>query len=440
MRLLKKIGFYCFLFVLFLTWNLIIQPINIDEIWNYGFAHNIYQGLVPYRDFNMILTPFYPFLMSLPFFVFGSSMLVFHIGQALILTTTCFFLFQLFQKRAWLILLFFFFPLAFSYPNYNLFLFFLYVIVLFLEERKGNDYFIGFLLGLLLLTKQSVGICLLLPSLYYFKQFGKLKKRFLGFLVPVGIFLIYLGFSGSFSSFLDLCIFGLFDFASGNGNLFNMYFFLTVFLILGTCFFIKKYPFDIKPYYTLAFFSVIIPLFDLYHFQVGVLAFLMLILWYQKKESVFPYSLFTLGIIFGISIITFANRIQGPIIYPNTISHFEYRLLDSASISFTEEVNSFMKEHSEEEFVFLNSNGYYFRLVNDMKIGYLDLINTGNWGYQGSDKLFEAVKQKKNAIFFVDKSELSEVKQTDKRVLKYVLETGKKIKTIGIYDIYILDS
>ena len=163
----KKVLLYLTLFCIFLVWNLLLVPLNLDEVWNYGFAHNIYSGLIPYKDFNMILTPFYPFLMSLPFHLFGSSMLVFHIEQAIILVVLCFMLFYLLKEKAWFIILFFFFPLPFSFPSYNLFLFFLFVLLLILEKKKANDYFIGFVLGLSILTKQSVGFCLFLVSFYY---------------------------------------------------------------------------------------------------------------------------------------------------------------------------------------------------------------------------------------------------------------------------------
>ena len=92
------------------------------------------------------------------------------------------------------------------------------------------------------------------------------------------------------------------------------------------------------------------------------------------------------------------------------------------------------------EFVFLNSNGYYFRIINDMKISYIDLINTGNFGYDGSNKLLREIKKKKNAIFLVDRSELSLVKQTDKQALNYVLDNGKRIGKIDFYEIYVLNS
>ena len=38
----KKIILGIFLFNVFLVWNLILYPVNLDEVWNYGFSHNIY--------------------------------------------------------------------------------------------------------------------------------------------------------------------------------------------------------------------------------------------------------------------------------------------------------------------------------------------------------------------------------------------------------------
>ena len=67
---IKHIFFFILLFILFLVWNLLFIPVNLDEIWNYGFTHNIYSGLVPYKDFNMVLTPLFPMIMALPFYIF----------------------------------------------------------------------------------------------------------------------------------------------------------------------------------------------------------------------------------------------------------------------------------------------------------------------------------------------------------------------------------
>ncbi len=434
----KSLALIIFLFLLFLLFNLTLLPTNLDEIWNYGFSHNLYSGLIPYKDFNMVITPFYPFIMSLGFHIFGSSMLVFHIEHAIILICLCVLLFLLIDKKAWFIVALMLFPVNVSFPSYNIFLYFLLVLIIYLEKEKKSDYLIGFLLGLCVLTKHSVGLCLLLPSLYYIKDLKKVGRRFLGFIVPLFVFIIYLIITKSIIPFIDLCILGLFDFASENGKAFNIYFLLFIIMIGITIYFIVKDRKNLVNYYVLAFYSIMIPLFDIYHFMVAFLAFLILILSKVKKDIIKP-GLFGISIILFATVLLMDSRFKSKIIYPNNIKHFEYRFIDYDSILFTNKVNDYIKKNSDREFVFLNSNGYYFRLINDMKISYIDLINAGNFGYNGSDKLLKEIKKRKNSIFLVDKSELSPIKQSDKQALNYVIDNGKKIGNIDFFDIYVFD-
>lgn len=438
---IKFILKYIFLFSLFLLWNLIVQPINLDEIWNYGFSHNIYSGLIPYLDFNMVVTPLYPMVMSLPFYIFGSSMLVFHLQQAVILTISCYFLFKLLRDKAWLIILFYFFPLSFSFPSYNCFLFFLFVIILYLEEKKSNDFLIGLLLGAVILTKQSVGFCLLIPSLFYINNKHKILKRGIGIIIPIICFIVFLIITNSYSAFLDLCIFGLFDFAQENGNFSFIFLMLTIILICLTYLFIKKRdnPNRILGYYILSFYSIVVPLFDINHFQPALMAFLIYYFISSDKVFKFDFKLFSIGIIVGVVIVTFIKSINGEIVYPNNINHFEYRLLDKNIIDFTNEITNFTKNNYSKKIIYLNSNGYYFKLINDERIDYFDLINVGNWGYSGSKKLINAIKNNDDAIFVISQEDFSDKKQTDKNALKYVIDHGKKIKSIRIYDFYVLE-
>ena len=123
MKKFRIIIFYFLLFFLFLTWNMIVQPLSIDEVWNYGFSHNISLGLVPYRDFNMILTPLYSFVMAIGLRIFGSSMLVFHIEHAAILTLLVYLLSFTLKSRensfAFLLIMFFPKAFAFLFPSYK---------------------------------------------------------------------------------------------------------------------------------------------------------------------------------------------------------------------------------------------------------------------------------------------------------------------------------
>ena len=77
--------------------------------------------------------------------------------------------------------------------------------------------------------------------------------------------------------------------------------------------------------------------------------------------------------------------------------------------------------------------------MNDLKIDYFDLINTGNWGYGGSKKLEKALKEKQDYVFVINKYSYVDSKQTDKVALNYVLENGTKIDEIYNFCFYIIE-
>lgn len=438
---MKKLK-YLLVFIMILLFNLLCSPINVDEIWNYGFSVNIYRGLVPYLDFNMVLTPFYPFFMSLFFHVFGSSILTFHVVNAVILTFCFFLLDQMYQEKSYLFFLFFFFPVNYAFPNYNLFLFVLLVIIIYMEENfvskySWAHYAIGFMLGLCLLTKQTVGFCLLLPSLYYVKQKKVLLQRFLGFLVPVGIFVIYLLLTGSFYSFINLCVLGLFEF-SGNHKLKPILGTLAILMIFATIYFIKKDPKDLINYYALCFYTLIIPIVDVYHFFIAFLAFLLVICKKIKKQYI-HYAPFSIISVLVLAVLNAYNNHFSFSNYPNDINHFEYRYINPYNYRFTKDVLNYLEKNKDKKIMFINSDGYYFKLITDMDISYVDLINQGNLGYHGGEYLLDVVKESKDVLFLVNPNEYGGYRQTDQNVIKYVLTKGKKIKDLGLYDVYVLE-
>lgn len=46
----------------------------LDEVWNFSYGLNISNGLVPYKEFNMIVTPFSGFLTAAFIFIFGKNL------------------------------------------------------------------------------------------------------------------------------------------------------------------------------------------------------------------------------------------------------------------------------------------------------------------------------------------------------------------------------
>ena len=435
---------YLFIFFFFLYWSLIVQPISLDEIWNYGFSYNIYNGEIPYKDFNMVITPIYPMIMSI-FLMINSSILTMHIVNSLMLTVMIYLIEKLINKKynisIFLILLIF--PMSLIFPSYNIFLLMLLILVIYLEKKNSNDYLIGFILGFFILTKQSVGVFVALVSLYYLnKDKSKVIRRIIGCFIPCFCFLIYLIISNSFSSFLDLCLFGLFDFGKSNSN-FNYLFVIGICLLILNILLIKNSKDKLNYYYLLSFFSIIIPLFDLYHVLIYFFSFIFIYLLEEDISFKCKYlniELFIFGLLIGIVFVGSFYRFNDKVYFPNNINHFEYRMVNDKYLDYSDTINGRFLEYRELGYkvIFLSADGYYFKLINDIDIDYLDLINSGNWGYNGSTKLLNKIKNCNNCVFFLDENEIGLNKQTDQKLLKYVINNGCIKEEFGNYKVYML--
>ena len=169
------------IFVITLSYNLICANISGDEIWNYGFSYNIANGLIPYKDFNMIINPLFPILGAIFLSIFGKNFLIYHIFNALICTS----IFYIIKKQTEYNYHFIYILILLnSYPSYNLLCLLLLYILTFCENKKTNDYLIGIILGLTFLTKQHIGIMLCIPTLFT-KNKKVILKRIIGFFLSI---------------------------------------------------------------------------------------------------------------------------------------------------------------------------------------------------------------------------------------------------------------
>ena len=145
------------------------------------------------------------------------------------------------------------------------------------------------------------------------------------------------------------------------------------------------------------------------------------------------------GCIIGIVFINMFSSFQDKGVYPNDINHFQYRYISNEHIKETKEVSEVLKKYQDKGILFLFEQSYYYKIVNDIRIDYFDLINTGNWGYNGSEKLENALKDKRDYIFVINKFSYIDSKQTDKVALNYVLENGTLIDEVYNFQFYIID-
>ena len=80
--------FISFFIVFFLTFIIayVNSTFDCDDIWLFGFTSNLSNGLMIYRDFNVVTTPLYYFIGVIFLNLFGNSLIYFDVFNALIIT------------------------------------------------------------------------------------------------------------------------------------------------------------------------------------------------------------------------------------------------------------------------------------------------------------------------------------------------------------------
>ena len=420
------------IFIVTLLYNLFCNPVILDEIWNYGFTYNIANGLIPYKDFNMVITPFYPFLGALFLIIFGKSLLVYHIFNALICTGIFYFMKITLNKSYYIV---YSILLLVSLPNYSLFSILLLYIILYLEDNKKNDFLIGIFIGLTFLTKQNIGIMFILPSILT-KKFKKIKNRTIGFITPNIIFFLYLIITDSLLSFIDYAFLGLSSFAENN-ILFSMWGTLTIIAII---YLIYQYMItkDIKVLYLLFFQIIAYPIFDTYHVLIPfipVLGYFLSKLNLVVKVTQVAFIIF-IGIVFAYNI---NNILNGNNRFPNDTNVCKMRILDDNTISNIKEVSNYLKEN--KDVYIINDKAYVYKLESDIPINKFDLLNDGNLGKDGDIRLIKEIEYKcreKVCTFLMREDEIYDdtLTQTNRKIINYINDNYKKVGKIIDLTIY----
>lgn len=437
LEFIKKNFRYIFLFIFFfLALHFFYAHMSGDQIYNYGFSYAMSRGEILYKDFNLLIPPVGPIVYLLPF-LFGTSFIVFNAYQAILICVLFHFLFKLFDNKAWFFLIAFVFPIPIPYitalfQGYNFLLILELVILLWLEKEKKNDYLIGVILGLCVFTKQTVGVAFCLVSIFYlFKDYKKVVRRFLGFLIPCFVFLFYFLITGTLYSFFDMCLFGMFDFTSGNSGVYKIIsdFYFWVFLLqFGYLIFrIIKNHRDIRNYYILAFSLVSIPLFDYNH--VAYFSFVFLFLFidafnFRRKSIRFNICLFSC--LFSVVWCYFVNGKT----FPNLVKldNFGYIVMYDNNYKEIKMLVDYFDKHDNT--IILSENSYVVKVAADRDIDYFDLLNKGNHGYNGTEKVIKKFDEYDDTFIILNIEAYNKFnlrQQINKDVMKYVMDNYEKV-------------
>lgn len=437
---MKKYFKYSLIFlVIFFISFLAIQVFGFhntygDPINSYGFSKAISMGQIPYRDFNMIVTPLYAMYQSLFLHIYDDFIMI-NISQALIVTLDVILLYKLFGKKSLLLLIVVsLFQYANLIPTYNSLVLFFIILLTYIEKKYPNkDYLIGFLLGLAVMTKQTIGCFLVIPSIIlYRKDLKKLLRRFVGFLIPCFIFLIYLICNKALYQFFDLGLFGMFDFASNNGtgggHIKWYYIILWVVTIIFSLILLFKNKKDTNIYYLLCGALFLVPICDTVYMAFWLTCFMMMFLPYIKK---YEKELVRVGSICSITFMVLCLlfwTFSIDLCVTKDINHFRYTLHRKGTYENLKKMNEFVNKYDDS--IVIGYYSMYHTISNDKEFSYFNILYDGNYGYKGSQGMIEKIKKMDDQVFIVsmiDYNSKNEFSQFSKDIAKYVMDNYEKI-------------
>lgn len=303
--------------------SMITTPLKtLDEIWIYNMARNISDNLLPYKDFNMVVTPLLSIICGIILKITFNELIVMRILAIFLITAIFYMIYKILEilgvKKSIislvLIIIFYLFNNYFCIDyNYSVLLIILITIYNelkntskeILDIKPRNDFFLGILVGTTILFKHTTGLFVSIVFIFYklfavsnkeeFKKFLKIACiRFLGILIPIILLIYYLTINNIWSEFLDYTVYSIPTFTNKilyskllNGYYGNDFKILSiivpciVLVMFLMCFIYKnKKSEDRKNMLILFVYSisasiVIYPISDKIHFFVGSLPILM---------------------------------------------------------------------------------------------------------------------------------------------------------------------
>lgn len=489
-----------FLFLVIFSFIINNQLGNLDELWNYSFSNNIADGLIPYKDFNLVQTPFLFMVTSLFLkFIFNGLIVTRLLGTVLavaILVMIYMVLNKLINNKylnVFITLLFCICMIPFFTLDYN-FLVLLFALIILNYELKSKDekvlklnikkdFLIGILAGLAIITKQSTGLLVAVAYVGYkwlairskddFRLAFKISlSRGLGVLVPIIIFFIYLFATNSFNDFLSFCVFGVSEFSNSISyfrllkepqydiNIKILAVMVPIVIIYAIIYLVKNYKFtSIEDknilkllVFGLASFIVVYPISDDIHFLIGSVILILLSIYMVKID--FPFkreetlkNMQKLVICFAYIICAVLIVIAGYNYYKYIINdeknhdlkHYNGIIVNKNLATNMKNLDDYIeKEKSDGNTVYIvSADACAYNIPGDRYNKYFDLLLKGNLGKNGVENVIKTIQEASdNSYFLVPKEEYGLNWQTPMEVINYIRENYEKIDSVYMFDVY----
>ena len=506
-NILTQFSIFTLSLVVFLVARLVTPATDLDEVWNYNTANAFAMGLIPYKQVSMITTPLLPMINSIFLKVVFNGIMTYRVLMGIVFALIVLFIYLIIKelsnkKLLSYICAFFIGTLLIKkfLLDYNYLFLLISLVIAFLEIRdiKKNENFnfnhnlcVGVLTGLAFLTKQTIGALLIfvmiLEVFIYMKKSGfdlKFNKfikligvRIFGMMVPIIIFLIYLGVTGAFNDFINYAIKGVREF-SNNVPYYRLFdsndkvvsiisrLFIIVYIPLFITFILesiknKKLKDELINIYVLAFCSIpviaiIYPISDDFHLMVAsvfalIIISYLLILVLKKiggliKIDVFYKKLLLIGILFIIILISFKNLIieRNINIKENVLVPFKHyegiyvpEYLSKRISDATDKVMAY--NNSGRESIIVDAEAAIYDIVlNRYKKNY-DMLLIGNIGENGVEKIINEIKDSHNVYYFVKNPQYALNWQLPEDIVDYIRNNLKYHETVSVFDVYYKD-
>ncbi len=454
---------------------------NLDEMWNFNFARCITNGLIPYKEFNMINGPLLSLISAIFLKILGQEMIVTRILAIVLDSTILIMTYKIMDKlevkdylKYIILVILAGIMMPYFALDYNWATLLLVLIIIYLEMKKDSSWkreiIIGILAGLTITLKQTTGAIIVLAvlgwNLLTVRNYEDLKTylknmslRLLGIITVVFVFIIILLKLGAINDYLDYCIFGIKTFSNRisyvNRLIKNTSIIirilsiipLPIYIILGY----KYIKTSMKEFlilftYSIAQMVVVYPISDEAHFVLAItptaisigylLNSLVDIIKVPKKEEVFANT-FLGGLLFLTAIVYFAfginnYRLQN-INYE--LQHFKYLPMEEKQIDEVKKMDEFIKAQEKPVYILDASAAIYMIPIDRYNKDY-DMFNKGNLGSQGEDGQIEKLKNLENKIILIKNQKYNRNWQNPEKVREYIIDNMNKTGEVGVFDIY----
>ena len=423
-----------FIFIIILAGIIFTRPIeDLDELWNFNFARNIANGLLPYKDFNMVQMPLLPIVCGTILKIFGTELFYMRCMAILLSCAILFTTYEILKiigvnkyiTRVSILSIILLYMDHFCI-DYNFMVALLILITIYIEIKNidnkiepKKEIALGMLVGSSILIKQTTGIVFSLVFVVYKlliiydrnkikQEIKRLIFRLIGILIPMFILIVYLVKNNIYNECIDYTILGIKTFT--NKILYinllkgtygtNVQILSIVMPILLVYMYIKTIILKVetkedKILFTLFSYStasliVIYPISDSIHFLIGILP-LEISLIYLVSQKLLKLDLnmevktilqgFTiiflimLLIILAFNIYNYYVEIKGK----NYINNYKYILSDYENINKIDEFILSNEKKGKSVYILDAAAAMYMIPLNKYNKDY-DMLMQGNFG------------------------------------------------------------